>query len=77
MRTERTILMVAAPLLLLAACSTSLSDQDRALLTSANQNAEQAKQQAAQANTTAQQALQTAQSADQKADRMFQHSLRK
>lgn len=84
MRSLRTLLFAAIPLLVLGACSSSLSDQDRALLTSANQNAEQAKQQATQANATAQQALQTAQAAqssastaNEKADRMFQHSLRK
>ncbi len=90
MQSTKMMLAVLVPLLGLGAC-TSLSDQDRALLTSANQNAEAAKQQAAQANATAQQALQTAQaaqssataaagnakSADEKADRMFQRSLRK
>lgn len=74
----------------LSACTT-LSDQDRALLTSANQNAEQAKQIAQQALTTAQaaqasaqaaqasaaQAAADAKSANEKADRMFQRGLRK
>jgi hypothetical protein len=78
--------MVAA----LAACTT-LSDQDRALLTSASQNAADAKQEAAQANATAQQALAAAQAAqasaaaaaadakaaNEKADRIFSRSLRK
>jgi hypothetical protein len=90
MRPMRKLLFVAAPLVVLGAC-TSLSDQDRALLTSASQNAEAAKQQAAQANLTAQQALQASQAAqasaasaaqdakaaNEKADRMFQRSLRK
>ena len=74
---------LALPLLLLGAC-TSLSDSDRAMLTSANQNAEQAKNEAAQANATARQAQQAAekaaadaQAANEKADRMFQRSLRK
>jgi GAF domain-containing protein len=68
----------------LGACSSGLSDEDRATLNSANQNAAAAQQQASQANATAQQALQTAQtaqsnaaSANQKADRMFEHSMRK
>lgn len=74
----------------LAACTT-LSDQDRALLTSASQNADAAKQQATQANTTAQQALQAAQAAQasaasaaadakaakDEADRIYSRSLRK
>ncbi|GGF19824.1 hypothetical protein GCM10011611_27260 [Aliidongia dinghuensis] len=75
--------LVVPPLLALGACN-SLSDQDRALLNSASQNAEAAKQQAAQAAATAQQALAAAQaaeadakSANEKADRMFQRSLRK
>jgi hypothetical protein len=46
----------------LAAC-TQLSDQDRATLTAASQNADAAKQQSAQALSTAQQALQAAQQA--------------
>ena len=74
----------------LAACTT-LSDQDRALLTSASQNAQAAQQQAAQANATAQQALQAAQAAQasaasaaadakaakEEADRIYSRSLRK
>jgi type VI protein secretion system component VasK len=74
----------------LGACTT-LSDQDRALLTAASQNAEAAKQQSAQAAQTAQQALAASQaaqasaaqaasdakSANEKADRMFQRGLRK
>lgn len=77
------IILAALTVLALGACTT-LSDQDRALLTSASQNAEAAKQQATQANATAQQALQAAQgaqndakAANEKADRMFQRSLRK
>lgn len=76
MRSMKIIVAALLPMLALGACTT-LSDQDRALLTSANQNAEAAKQQAAQANATAQQALQAAQAANEKADRMFQRSLRK
>ena len=71
--------MVAA----LGAC-TSLSDQDRATLTAASQNAAAAKDQAAQANATAQQALQAAQAAaanakaaKEEADRIYSRSLRK
>ena len=67
----------------LGAC-TSLSDQDRALLSSANQNADQAKQIAQQALTASQaaqasaaQAAASANAANEKADRMFQRGLRK
>lgn len=67
----------------LSAC-TSLSDQDRALLTSASRNAQAAQQQAAQANATAQQALQaaqaaqaTAKAASDRADQIYSRSLRK
>jgi uncharacterized protein DUF3359 len=77
------ITLAVLTVLALGACTT-LSDQDRALLTAASQNAEAAKQQATQANATAQQALQAAQgaqndakAANEKADRMFQRSLRK
>jgi Alanine-zipper, major outer membrane lipoprotein len=83
MRSTKMMLAALLPVLALGACTT-LSDQDRALLTAASQNAEAAKQQAAQANATAQQALQAAQAAqgdakaaNEKADRMFQRSLRK
>ena len=70
-------IFVLALFLALGACTTSLSDQDRALLTAASQNAEQAKQQSAQALAAAQQAQADAKSANEKADRMFQRSLRK
>jgi Alanine-zipper, major outer membrane lipoprotein len=70
-------IFVVALLLALGACTTSLSDQDRALLTAASQNAEQAKQQSAQALAAAQQAQADAKAANDKADRMFQRSLRK
>lgn len=74
----------------LGACTT-LSDQDRALITSASQNAEAARQQAAQANATVQQALQASQAAqasaaaaaadakaaNQKTDQIYSRSLRK
>jgi len=90
MRWMGKMLAVVVPVVVLGACTT-LSDQDRALLTAASQNAEAAKQQAAQANAAAQQALQAAQAAqssaaaaaadakaaNEKADRMFQRSLRK
>jgi hypothetical protein len=76
---------------LLGACSTSLEESDRAMLTSASQNAEAARAEAARANQTSQQALASSQAAQQaaeraaadaraaneKADRMFQRSLRK
>ncbi|HXZ01842.1 MAG TPA: Lpp/OprI family alanine-zipper lipoprotein [Stellaceae bacterium] len=78
------------PLVAVGACTT-LSDQDRATLTAASQNADQAKQQAAQAlaaaqaaqaaaqaaQATANQAAADAKAANEKADRMFQRSLRK
>jgi hypothetical protein len=71
-------LAIAALLLLgLGACTTTLSDQDRAMITAASQNAEQAKQQAAQALAAAQAAQADARAANEKADRMFQRSLRK
>ena len=83
--------LVIVPLAALGACSSGLNDQDRALLTSASQNAEAAKQQATQAAATAQQALDAsraaqasaasaaadAKAANEKADRIFQRSLRK
>jgi hypothetical protein len=78
--------LTAAGLMLvgLAACTATLNDQDRALLTSASQNAETAKEQATQANSTAQQALQAAQAAQteaktasDKADQLYSRSLRK
>jgi hypothetical protein len=76
---------------LLGACSNSLNDSDRSMLTSASQNAQAARDEAARANQTSQQALAASQAAQQaaeraaadaraaneKADRMFQRSLRK
>ena len=83
MKPVRYPMLALCSLLVLGACTT-LSDQDRALLTSASQNAEQAKQQSAQALAAAQaaqasaaQAAADAKSANEKADRMFQRSLRK
>jgi len=90
MRSLRTMLMVAVPLAALGACTT-LSDQDRATLAAASQNAQQAKDMAQQALTNSQQAQATAnaaaqaasqsasdaKAANEKADRMFQRSLRK
>jgi len=83
MRLTGKMLMVLVPVVALGACTT-LSDQDRALLTAASQNAEAAKQQAAQALQAAQAAQASAataaadaQAANEKADRMFQRSLRK
>lgn len=79
----RRSLVALVPVIALGAC-TQLSDQDRALLTAASQNAEQAKvlaQQALDASRAAQasasQAAADAKSANEKADRMFQRSLRK
>ncbi|HUZ75399.1 MAG TPA: Lpp/OprI family alanine-zipper lipoprotein [Stellaceae bacterium] len=83
MRTLRNVLIAALPIVMLGACS-SFTDQDRATLASANENAQQAKEIAQQALTTAQAAQtsansaeQSAQAANEKADRMFQRSLRK
>ena len=83
MKLVRNALLALVPLLAVGACTT-LSDQDRALITAANQNADQAKQQSAQALAAAQaaqasaaQAAVDAQAANEKADRIFQHSLRK
>jgi hypothetical protein len=84
MQLLKRVLIVLVPVLGLGACQQGLSDQDRALLTSANQNAEQAKQMAQQALNAAQgaqaaanQAATDAKAANEKADRMFQKSLRK
>ena len=90
MRTMRLLVLAAFPLAALGACTT-LGEQDRATIASANQTAQQAKdlaQQAldaaraaqASANATAQSASQAAsdsKEANEKADRMFQRSLRK
>jgi hypothetical protein len=83
MKLLRNTLLALVPLLAVGAC-THLSDEDRALITAASQNAEQAKQQAAEAlavakaaDTKADQAVAEAKAADEKADRIFQRSLRK
>jgi hypothetical protein len=90
MQFRRNWLMALVPVLALGACTT-LSEQDRALLSAANQNAEQAKTMAQQAldasraaqasaNSAAQAAdaaASNAQAASEKSDRMFQPSLRK
>ena len=82
---------VALSLASLAACTTTLNEQDRALITSASENALAAKQQAAQALQAAQAAQASAtaaqasaaaaatdaKAANEKADRIFQRSLRK
>jgi hypothetical protein len=74
---------VAVTLLGLGACTT-LSQEDRALIASANQNAQEAKAEAArsaemarQAQAAAQRASEDAKAANEKADRMFQRTLRK
>ena len=84
MRHMRMLLLALAPVMALGACTQSLNDQDRALLTAASQNAEAAKQQSAQALQAAQAAQASAaaaaadaRAANEKADRMFQRSLRK
>jgi len=76
MGSMKKILVAATVLVGLGAC-TGLNDQDRALLTSASQNADQAKQMAQQALTASQQAAADARAANEKADRMFQRNLRK
>ncbi len=48
MRSMQRLMILFVPLVLVA-CSAGLSDEDRATLNAANQNAEAAKQQAAQA----------------------------
>ena len=84
MKSLMKISLVAFALASLAACTTQLTEQDRALITSANENAQAAKQQAAQALQAAQAAQASSEaasanatSASEKADRMFQRSLRK
>jgi hypothetical protein len=83
MRLVRNTLLALVPLFAVGAC-THLSDEDRTLITTASQNAEQAKQQAAEAlaaakaaEAKADQAAAEAKAADEKADRIFQRSLRK
>lgn len=83
MHSMKRVLAAITVLAALGACTT-LSDQDRALLTAASQNADQAKQIAQQALTAAQaaqasaaQAAADAKAANEKADRMFQRGLRK
>jgi outer membrane murein-binding lipoprotein Lpp len=78
-----TVLGVVASLGLLGACST-FTDQDRAKLNQASEDAAAAKTSADAANKTAQDALAAAQraqaaadQANEKADRMFSKSLRK
>lgn len=84
MRLAKLLLTTLVPILALGACTTSLSDADRAAITSANQNAEVAKQQSAAALKASQSAQQSAdaaavdaKAANEKADRMFQRNLRK
>lgn len=87
---RKLILTTLVPLLVLGAC-TNLSKEDRALLTSASQRAEQAENvakaaltasQAAEASATkaeqaADKAAAAAQAASEKADRIFAHEQRK
>ena len=84
MRFLRRLMIVSIPVLALAACATGLSEQDRAAIDAANQNAEQAKQQSAlavqeaqAAQASAAKAASDANAANEKADRMFQRTLRK
>ena len=71
------------PIIVLSACTT-LSDQDRALLTSANKNADEAKaiaqralDAARSAQASAAASASDAKAANEKADEMLQRSLRK
>lgn len=77
LKTVSKVFAAGTVVLALAACTTTLSEQDRALITSASQNADAAKQQAAAAQATAQQALQAAQAAQAAANRNLQQSLHK
>ena len=83
MHSTKKIILAFAAVAALGACTT-LSEQDRALLTSASQNADQAKQIAQQAlaasqaaQASAAQAAADAKAANEKADRIFQRGLRK
>jgi hypothetical protein len=83
MKALRNTVIAMLPLVMLGAC-TGLSEQDRAMIASASQNAQQAKDMAQQALAAAQaaqssasQAEKDAQAANEKADRIFQRSLRK
>lgn len=90
MRFLKYSLIALIPVIALGAC-TSMSDSDRAQVSAANQNSEQAKTMAQQAldasraaqasaNNAAQAASQAAadaKAANEKTDRMFQRSLRK
>jgi len=83
MKALRYAMIAMLPVMLLGAC-TGLSEQDRATIASASQNAQQAKDMAQQAlaaaqaaQATASQAAKDAQAANEKADRIFQRSLRK
>jgi hypothetical protein len=73
MRSARYLVIAALPLFALGACA-SLSDEDRATLNSANENAKAAKDEATQANATAQQALQAAQAAQAAANNAAQQA---
>jgi len=84
MQFNKRTLMALVPVIALGACTTTLDEKDRALITSASQNAEQAKMMAQQAldaakaaQASAAQAAADAKAANEKADRMFQRSLRK
>ena len=67
MKAVRMLLLAVIPLTALGACTT-LSDQDRALISSANQNAQQAKDLAQQALDTARAAQANANDATQNAN---------
>jgi len=83
MQSLRNLMLALLPVVALGAC-TGLSDQDRATLNAASQNAAQAKEQAAQAlaaaqaaQTSAAQAAADAKAANEKSNRIFERSLRK
>lgn len=80
MRVARRIVLVLVPIVALGACTT-LSEQDRALLTSASQNAQAAKAAAQQAldaaraaQASAAQVAADAQAANEQTDRLLQRS---
>jgi len=73
MQSAKRALVILVPMLALGAC-TRLSDEDRALLTSASQNAQAASQQAAQAAAIAQQALDASRAAQASAAQAASHA---
>lgn len=84
MRLLRVLLLTTVPVAALGACTMPLNDQDRALLTSASENAQQAKDLAQQALAAAQaaqasadNAMKDAQAGSEKADIVARQAQRK